>query len=110
MPVEVGSSTRLLEVATENQSVAEPNLEAYLPHFSEIINIPGVRLVDAFCIGILNPDTILSKLKVEKASFNALMDRLLGLEFLRVRKMNVYPYGSPVINEIHIDVELTPHR
>lgn len=110
MPVDIGNSSKLLEIMTDESALEKGDLEWALKKFIEAVHMPGVKLVDAFWLGILSPDTVMSKLHVEKGVFGQLLDCLFSLDTLQVQKISLFPYGQPEIEELHLSVELTPRR
>ena len=110
MQIDISNVSTLLDAAAGRRFLDEVSLEAQLEMFIAAVSMPGVRVVDAFCLGILNPDTILSKLHVEKSSISLFLDRLYALDSLQVRKITIFPYGNPDITMLHVDVELGNSR
>ncbi|MFN2198564.1 MAG: hypothetical protein ACK2UW_20760 [Anaerolineales bacterium] len=106
MQIDITNVSNLLDVGNGQRILDEINLEAQLKKFIAAASMPGVRVVDAFCVGIINPDTILSKLQVEKSLIGFFLDRLYDLDTLQVRKITIFPYGNPDITMLHVDVEL----
>lgn len=72
----------------------------------EAISFDGIGVEDVFCIGIPAPEFIRGSLTAQKDTFDRLSNRLLDLQGLRLRELDVFPYGIPAIDAVRVNFEI----
>jgi hypothetical protein len=64
-----------------------------------------LRLIDILDIGIPWPDILYGTFRTTPKRLGTTLERMLDLEDVRVRGLEVFPYGVPVIDEIVVKAE-----
>lgn len=83
------------------------NLEQ-LERLVEVLQRQELSVLDLFPVGIPEPELVRSTLKVSPETLGQVAASFFELSDLRVAKLDVFPLGVPVIDELLIDIEVTP--
>ena len=102
MNEKVRGSEKLLSNRCVNTKLTEKDFA----NFVEMVEKRGGKVRDVFCYGIPAPEGISGTISVGKDKFDNLANGLLDINDLRVGKWEVFPYGIPVIDELHIKVDV----
>jgi hypothetical protein len=79
--------------------------EKDLVDFVSAIDLSDV-IDDIYIKGTPRPDVIFGSFSVKRDEFDKLSKRLLDFKNLRVSKLEVFPYGIPVIDRVRVNVEV----
>lgn len=80
--------------------------EEELARFLKVIDFEGIKICNVYCKGQPRPDVITGSLQVTRDAVDKLANRLFNFKELRLKGLEVFPYGIPVLDEAFINFEV----